>query len=256
MRRWISRIIFILSIILLSISLYFLMGMYQEDRQSEKTFDNLRQIYEEVDTEQDENTQPNKEADIVLVNPGLLELHQQNPDCIGWITIEGTAIDYPVMYHPEEKNFYLRKNFEKEYDVSGTPYLAEICDPESSDNLIIYGHHMNSGAMFADLEKYKSEKFYKEHPVVKFSTLHGDEEYQIIAAFTTPVYTENDFTFYSFAEAESPMEFYEYVERCRKKSIYDTGYTAEYGDRLITLCTCEYSQKNGRMVVVAKKIGR
>lgn len=254
MRRWISRIIFILSIILLSISLYFLMGMYLEDRQSEKTFDNLRQIYEEVDTEQEENTKPNKEEDIVSVNPGLLELHQQNPDCIGWITIEGTAIDYPVMYYPEEKNFYLRKNFEKEYDVSGTPYLAEICDPESSDNLIIYGHHMNSGAMFADLEKYKSENFYIEHPVVKFSTLHGDEEYQIIAAFTTPVYTENDFTFYSFADAENPMEYYEFVERCRKKSIYDTGYTAEYGNKLITLCTCEYSQKNGRMVVVGKLI--
>lgn len=106
--------------------------------------------------------------------------------------------------------------------------------------------------MFADLEKYKSKDFYKEHPVISFSTLHDEEEYQIIAAFTTPVHTGHDFEFYNFSDAESIVEFYEYVETCRKKSIYDTGYSAEYGDKLITLCTCEYSQKNGRMVVVGK----
>lgn len=253
MRRWISRIIFILSIILLSISLYFLMGMYQEDKKSENAFDNIRQIYEESKEEQEENAEDHtQKAEKVQINPGLLALHEQNPDCIGWITIEGTAIDYPVMYHPEEKNYYLRRNFEKEYDVSGTPFVAEICDPEESDNLIIYGHHMNSGAMFADLEKYKSKDFYKEHPVISFSTLHDEEEYQIIAAFTTPVHMGHDFEFYNFSDAESIVEFYEYVETCRKKSIYDTGYSAEYGDKLITLCTCEYSQKNGRMVVVGK----
>lgn len=234
---------------------YSLIGIYQEDKKSKEAFDSIRQIYEEADSKQEESEQDNTlEAESDVIHPGLLELHKQNPDCIGWITIEGTAIDYPVMYHPEEANYYLRRNFAKEYDVSGTPYLAEICDPVISDNLIIYGHHMNSGTMFADLDNYKSEKYYEEHPIISFNTLHGEEEYQIIAAFTIPVYTKTDFEFYRFAKAENPMEFYEYVEKCRTKSIYGTGYSAEYGDKLITLCTCEYSQKNGRMVVVGKHI--
>ena len=101
MRKWISRILFVVSIILLTISLYFMMGMYLEDRKSETGFDTIRQIHEEQenndkkdDTEGDGNTP-------AIVDPGLLALHEKNPDCIGWIKIEGTAVDYPVMYHPE-----------------------------------------------------------------------------------------------------------------------------------------------------------
>lgn len=257
MKDWITRIIFVVSIFLLSISLYFLLGMYLEDRKSEEGFDNIRQIYEEAEKQEEASTEDNEE-DIELgnVDPGILALHEKNPDCIAWIKIEGTAIDYPVMYHPEEKNYYLRKNFDKEYDISGTPYLAEICNPDESDNLIIYGHHMNSGAMFADLDKYKSKEFYEKHPLILLRTLSGEEVYQIIAAFTTPVYTKHDFEFYSFADASSVIEYDRYVDTCLAKSIYTTGYTAEYGEKLITLCTCEYSQKNGRMVVVGKLVER
>ena len=120
MRKWISRILFIVSIVLLSISLYFLMGMYLEDQKSEAGFDTIRQIHEELEDEKN-NEDQGEEAKILesdSVDPGLLALHEKNPDCIGGVKIEGTAIDYPVMYHPEEKNIYLRRNFEKEYDVS------------------------------------------------------------------------------------------------------------------------------------------
>ncbi len=250
MRKWISRILFVVSIILLSISLYFLMGMYLEDRKSETGFDNIRQIHEE----QEEADQEDDMKDSDGVDPGLLALHEMNPDCIGWIKIEGTAIDYPVMYHPEEKNYYLRRNFEKKYDVSGTPFLSELCDPEDADNLIIYGHHMSSGKMFAALDQYKSEEFFQEHPVIQYSTLHGEEQYQIIAAFAIPVYTGHDFEYYSFTKAEDAEDYLKFVKECKKRSYYDTGYTAQYGDKLITLSTCEYSHKNGRMVVVGCKI--
>ena len=158
------------------------------------------------------------------------------------------------MYHPEEKNYYLRRNFEKEYDVSGTPFLSELCDPEDADNLIIYGHHMSSGKMFAALDQYKSEEFYQEHPIIQYSTLHGKEQYQIIAAFAVPVYTGHDFEYYSFTKAENAEDYLEFVKECKKRSYYDTGYTAQYGDKLITLSTCEYSHKNGRMVVIGKQI--
>lgn len=108
--------------------------------------------------------------------------------------------------------------------------------------------------MFAALDRYKSEEFYQEHPIIQYSTLHGKEQYQIIAAFAVPVYTGHDFEYYSFTKAENAEDYLEFVKECKKRSYYDTGYTARYGDKLITLSTCEYLHKNGRMVVVGCKI--
>lgn len=249
MNRIATGFLLFLSILCISVSVYMLAGMYQEDAKSDQTFEEIRKVF---DQEKPEDTKDSENANEVYINPGLLELHEQNPDCVGWIHIEGTKIDYPVMYHPEEKNYYLRRNFHKEYDISGTPYIAEICDLEDFDNLILYGHHMNSGAMFAHLDKYKSESFYQEHKTFTYSTLHGDENYEVMACFAVPVYTGNDFAYYVFTKAETHFEYETFVETCRKKSYYDTGVTADYGDQLITLSTCEYSHKNGRMVVVGR----
>ena len=105
--------------------------------------------------------------------------------------------------------------------------------------------------MFAQLEDYKDEDFYKKHKQIELETLQGHEEYEIIAAFTTPVYTDHDFEYYKFTTTENPAEFDNYVRQCKEKSIYETRKTAQYGQRLLTLSTCEYSQKNGRMVIVA-----
>lgn len=185
---------------------------------------------------------------------GLNNLHAVNPDCIAWITIPGTVIDYPVMYRPSSKDYYLHRNFRKQHSNAGSLYIAEICRPDSSDNTIIYGHHMSSGKMFASLVKYKSEAFYKKHAYIDLDTLHGKERYQIMYAFVSPVYTGQDFTFYGFANAANADEFNRFLAECSKRSFYNTGVTAAYGDRLLTLSTCEYSVKNGRMVVVAKRI--
>ena len=149
------------------------------------------------------------------------------------------------------KDYYLKKNFEKEYSSYGVPYIAEHCSPsEPSDNIIIYGHHMNDGSMFADLMKYESKKFYEGHKTIRFDTITEQGEYEVIGAFKTTVYDDEGL----FANAEDEKEFDAYVKECKSLALYDTGVTAEYGDELITLSTCEYSEKNGRMVVVAKKI--
>ena len=113
---------------------------------------------------------------------------------------------------------------------------------------------MNSGKMFADLEKYKDKEFYEGHPTILFRTIWGNEYYQILSAFTTPVYTGNDFDYYSFLKAQKGADYEYFIREIKRKAIYETGSTAEYGDKLLTLSTCEYSQRNGRMVVVAKKI--
>lgn len=261
MKKWIARLIFFISIILLALGIYMLMGMFGQEWRDRKGYEELLEIYEDGERGADELRdksdgnlpESHDDGEEIHINEGLLALHEQNPDCIAWISIEGTVINYPVMYHPDEKNFYLHRDFSGEYSPSGSLFVAETCNPEDCDNLIIYGHHMKSGTMFAALENYKKESFYRDHPVIRYSTLQGEEEYQIVAAFVTPVYTGNDFAYYAFSKANDPTDIPAYVDACMERAFYETGVSAEGSDKLLTLSTCEYSCRNGRMVVVAKK---
>lgn len=260
MKKWIAGLILFFSVVLFTISLYFLMGMFRQEMQASHTYGRLQEFYNSQASEKNkgrdgaETVGSEEEQEQREINAGLLALNEENPDCIGWITIEGTAIDYPVMYRPQDKDYYLHRDFYGNYLPAGSLYLSEICDPDAADNLIIYGHHMKSGTMFAALDKYKSRDFYEDHRLIRYSTLHGEEYYRVFAAFSVPVYTGNDFQYYDFAEAESETEYESFVAACKEKSYYETRETAVYGEKLLTLSTCEYSHKNGRMVVVAKRM--
>ncbi len=109
---------------------------------------------------------------------------------------------------------------------------------------------------FAHLEKFKNKDFWSDHRIITFNTLTDKQEYEIVAVFRTVVYTDSPeaFKFYRFIDAESANEFDDFIAKCKELSFYDTGVTAEYGDKLITLSTCEYSRNNSRLVVVAKRI--
>ncbi|MST91148.1 class B sortase [Ruthenibacterium lactatiformans] len=180
------------------------------------------------------------------------DVYAQNSDLVGWVSIPGTRIDYPVMQTKDTPDFYLKHAFDKSYSSYGVPYVQENCDIGISDNLVLYGHHMNNDSMFSDLCKYESEDFYQEHKIIHFDTLESFGEYEVIAAFKTVAYSQEGFKYYHFVQAESAEQFDEYIAECKELALYDTGVTAEYGDKLITLSTCEYSRTNGRMVVVAK----
>ncbi len=182
------------------------------------------------------------------------ELYRQNPDLFGWVTIPDTKIDYPVMYSPEAPERYLHANFQKEYSYPGTPFLEASCSADS-DNLIIYAHNMLDGSMFRSLLKYEQKNYWQQHPTILFNTLYKEQEYEIIAAFYDRVYLKTDtcFKFYQFIDAEDAADFDNAIQEFQKKSLYDTGLTAEYGDKLITLVTCAYHTENGRFVVVAKQ---
>lgn len=181
------------------------------------------------------------------------DLYAQNNDFIGWIKIDDTVIDYPVMQSKDSPNFYLDHNFSKEYSRFGVPYMQENCNLQS-DNIVIYGHNMKNKSMFNELTKYKDKDFYNAHRYIQLDTLSEQRKYEVICAFKTVAYANNGIKYYEFVNADSQKDFSAYIEKCQALSFYDTGVRAEYGDKLITLSTCEYSQNNGRFVVVAKLI--
>lgn len=187
------------------------------------------------------------------LNNKYAELYSQNNDFIGWLKIDGTGIDYPVMQSRNNPNYYLKHNFNKEYSRFGVPYMQEDCNLQS-DNIVIYGHNMKNKSMFNELTRYKNKDFYNAHKYITFETMSESRTYEIIATFKTVAYSENGFKYYNFVNANTEEEYETYIEKCRSLSFYDTGVDAEYSDKLITLSTCEYSQNNGRFVVVAKLI--
>lgn len=184
------------------------------------------------------------------------ELKKENQDIVGWIEIEGTNINYPVVQGTDNQ-YYMKHTYNKENSKDGSIFLDKSYDWNiPSSNLLLYGHNNKNGTMFQNLLKYKDESFYKEHPNIRFTTINDDCQYEIISAFLSKVYYEDEqnvFRYYYFVNAETEQEYNDFVNNAKKVSIYDTGVTATYGDQLLTLSTCEYSQEDGRFAVVAKK---
>ncbi len=183
-------------------------------------------------------------------------LLNKNRRLIGWITIDDTKIDYPVM-QTVDNEYYLDHNLEQQYDKNGAIFMDKDCDVLApSTNLILYGHHMQSGRMFGELDKYANEKFAREHPYIQFNTIYEYGTWQVMYVFRSKVYNEEEivFKYYQFIDAASEQEFDSNMREMAEMSLYDTGVTARYGDQLLTLSTCDYKEENGRFVVVAKKV--
>lgn len=187
------------------------------------------------------------------------ELYKANSDIIGWVKIDDTKIDYPIMQTQSDPEYYLHRSFDKEQADSGTPFMdaaSDIFVPTS--NFLLYGHNMKNGTMFHDLLKYDSREFYEEHKTFKFDTIYkgGQGEYEVIAAAYSKIYPKDStkFKYYQYAGITTESEFNEYVAGVKSLSIYDTGATAEYGDQLVTLSTCAYHTDDGRFFVVGKRI--
>ena len=183
-------------------------------------------------------------------------LYNKNRKLIGWLKIEGCDIDYPVM-QTSNNEYYLDHNYNQEYDKNGSLFLDKDCDAAfPNDNMIIYGHHMKSGKMFGNLNYYSKESFWEDNKEFTFDTIYETGTYAVMYVFRSKIYSEEEivFKYYQFIDATSENEFNSNMEEMANMSLYDTGVTASYGDRLITLSTCDSSEEDGRFVVVAKKI--
>lgn len=186
----------------------------------------------------------------------LQAIHELNNDVVGWIRIEGTNIDYPVMQTPQDSDYYLHTSFYHEYSNEGCIYVRGACDLLTpSDNVTIYGHNMLNGSMFRNLHKYKEQSFYEKHKYIQFDTLYERHTYEIIAVFQTSGTYGKGFAYHLFDDAVDEAAFDSFVATCRELSLYSIETTAHYGDNLITLSTCDKTAlENGRLAVVAKRI--
>ena len=256
--RFVLIILLMTIIVVSSICIY--MECSERKLQNEE-YENLIELFENVsDDDENQFIDENKsEADNLSSEEkessksyNFDSIKNINSDVVGWIKIDGTKVNYPVMQNRNDSNYYLHRNIYKGYSSIGSIYAPNICNLESSDNIILYGHHIRDGSMFGSLTKYKSYDYYKSHRYINLMTNGSSfSEYEIMAVIVT---NADNFNYYGFTKAENRNQFDEYVSACQNMSIYGTGVQANYGDKLLTLITCEYSQSNGRMIIVAKKI--
>ena len=197
-------------------------NIYSELREQQKEKDDfaaVSQIAEPTVTAAQTESEPAEQS---AAERNIQALITENADCIGWLSIDGTNISYPVMYTPSEPQKYLRRNFYGKYSQSGVPFLDGRCNLQST-NLIIYGHNMKNGTMFSDLKKYVNREFLNAHRTVKFETADG------VQTFT--------------------------VTEVLKTNTADPWYnriTTEDGRHLI-LSTCYGSGKDGRLLIIAEE---
>lgn len=179
----------------------------------------------------------------------LVSLREQYPDVQGWLTIPDTGIDYPVLQSEQENGeFYLKRNYKKEYDINGSLFLQADCKVSESRNLIIYGHNMNSGAMFGNLDLYADETYYQEHPFAYLQTEDGIQEYRIV----TVLKADRDlFPFQQKLPDATAVQAY--LKAAKQREVFETGddYLKCIYDKVLTLVTCSYEWNGARNIVLA-----
>lgn len=194
------------------------------------------------------------------INSEYASLYAENNDFIGWLSVPGTNINYPVM-QTENNDDYLHTNFQKEYAFEGTlfaDYRGKIGPDEMPHNTVIYGHNMLYKFQFSALMNYKRDiDFLKLSPVVDFNTLYHNNKYKIISVFLANIEEEHGevFDYTGSTYFNNQEEFYDFVLECEDRSYYDTGVDVEYGDEFLTLSTCDQdTYMDLRLVVVARKV--
>ena len=246
---WIALIVFIVT--LSYIAFYFINPLIQQAKISA-----MSETYHSNDTEGYYSSK---------INPKFKELYEKNSDIIGWITIDGTNIDYPVMQNKEDGEYYLRKGFNKTYSREGSIFADENSSIEygkETKNIMLYGHHMvSTGTMFKELDKFQSVEFYKKNPTITFDSLYRDSEYKVFAVFiTNSIESQDNGNFYNYRQTEfsSEKDFEEWINEAKVRSLITTDVNIDYTDEILTLQTCndsfESDGEKARLIVMARRV--
>ena len=185
-----------------------------------------------------------------------LPLYELNHDFFGWITIPDTNIDYPVMYNAKQPLQYLGHDFYGKFSYAGVPFLDSDCDP-NGNFYMVYGHRMNDGTMFFDLVNFEDQAFWETHPTFRFDTLYEERTYAVVMAIRARVLDRDErdgFRYYNYTSLDSETDYKEFMRQARKLSLYDTGVETSFGDDLLVLSTCYHYTREGRFVLIAKRV--
>jgi sortase B len=233
-----------------------LIRYYWSANDAESSFDALR-LPGSTEEEQEPGSDPSGYA---KRQAHYLDLRNRNPDLVGWLRVFETNVDYPVMQRPGDgqdgEPYYLHRDFDRENSSAGTLFASDISDVDRpSDLIIIYGHMMKSGAMFGGLKEYTDADYMKKHQVMRFDTMEEERFYRVFCVFTEAVNTgkPDEFRYYDVSGFEDEEAFDDFVDSAKSRELYDTGETAEYGDEILALSTCEYTHTDGRLVLLAKR---
>ena len=250
-----SRLLTFLLVIFAAIFCVSAFMVGKEFLQREKEKDAFEHMNDELEQAVEQSKEsPASFEELMLAH--YAKLKQQNKDFVGWISIDGTPLSYPVMHTPGNTEYYLRRAFDGSYAISGTPFLGEGCDVNST-NVLIYGHRMNNDTMFTPLLEYADKEFWQEHRQIRFDTVDKMQTYDVVAAFYIEIPQADDadaFRWYNYSGDISGEIYDDYINRVRAHAYYDTETEINNGDKLITLTTCAYNDETQRFVVVARLV--
>ncbi len=265
----IRKMILLVALIVMIACVYVIAEYHKSTQDSEKKNQSLADMHEQLEREDktDDGTSsaPNVSLDDDYIPPMLRSqeyFYELNNDVIGWIEIENTHIDLPVL-QADDNNYYLKRDIYGEDDDYGCIYADYRCTlthNRRSDNLVIYGHDTKTNSMFGDLDQYKTNfgtiRFLREHPVIKLSSNYYSYEYVIFAVFITNTEESSGevWGYQNEIEFTDELDFQTYVSNCKKRSMYDTYIDVEYGEKMVTLSTCATDFADSRLVVVAREL--
>ncbi len=229
-----------------------------EEDFSENTQENDTPQDNVSDAEQPKTKKQTKKKLEIL--PEYEQIYAENPDLVGWLEIEDTVINYPVLQSDteEDSQYYLTHSFAKKKDKNGSLFMDYRNDFVDRDtNIIIYGHNMKNGSMFGSLKKYLEKGYLEKHSRIRFDTIYEHGTYEVIDAFLSEVSYQDEYTFryYNFLNARSKAEFDAFSVNVMQMDALKKGtLDAKYGDQLLTLSTCSSYTEEGRMFIIAKKV--
>lgn len=217
----------------------------------------IDEVYAARNEVQKKKREPSKKREILpkYRNGDLIK----NKDFVGWVQIENTNIDYPIVQSViEEPDYYLDKDIDGNNDMNGSIFMDSRNDFINRDqNIIIYGHNMKSGLMFGKLKAYKDKEYYISHKYINFDTLYDEEKYEIIAVCLAEVPFQDEvvFRYYDFLNGKTEAEFQNFVTNINQLNIFkDEAVNILPEDKLLTLSTCDRYKEDGRLFLIAKKI--
>lgn len=185
------------------------------------------------------------------------DLLARNPDVVGWIAIDGTPVDFPVV-QGKDNDYYLRHDLDREYDLEGLPYADYECDVEKGRHLILYGHNMGVGqtARFSSLQNYRHSDYYTRHPVITLDTLWGSALYKVTAVYALSARPEDAdyFDFNRYVEFADEAAQQRYLDEVAARAFYTAGDYARPDERLLSLCICTYEMEDARLIVMARPL--